>query len=161
MTALAMTESASEQQLLFERYRKPCSEAEHDSIGDYPNIKLFMEVLSNSIEHVDLDFADFAPKVLIDTHTGQIGIGFNQISVLTKAGNFSVAKARKAFEEWHHHNYVFACSEYISCMIPGYMSLRISDLQTAAVFGGVFAASIIKKTPVTFPECADCAAEAE
>ena len=156
-----MTESASEQQLLFERYRRPCSEAEHDSIGDYQNIKLFMEVLSNSIESVDLDFADFAPKVLIDTHTGEIGIGFNQISVLTKAGNFSEAKARKAFRDWHHHNYVFACSEYISCMIPGYMSLSISDLQTAAIFGGVFAAAIIKKAPVTFPECPDCAAEAE
>ena len=156
-----MTESASEQKLLFDRYRKPCSQAEHDSIGDYENIKLFMNVLSNSVESVDIDFADFAPKVLIDTYTGEIGIAFNQISVLTKAGNFSEAKARKAFREWHHHNYVFACSEYISCMIPGYLSLSISNPQTAAVFGGVFAAAIIKKTPVTFPECPDCAAEAE
>ena len=156
-----MTESASEQQLLFERYRRPCSEAEHDSIADYQNIKLFMEVLSNSIESVGLDFADFAPKVLIDIQTGEIGIGFNQISILTKAGNLSQAKARKAFQACHHHNFVFACSDYISCMVPGYMSLRISDSQDAAIFGGIFAAAIIKKAPVTFPECSDCAAEAE
>lgn len=161
MSPTVMTESASDQQLLFERYRRPCSEAEHDSIGDYENIKLFMEVLSNSIESVDLNLTDFALKVLIDIHTGEIGIGFNQISILTKAGNFSEAKARKAFREWHHHNYVFACSEYISCMIPGYMSLSISDLQSAAVLGGVFAAAIIKKAPVTFRECPHCAAEAE
>ena len=156
-----MTDPASEPQLLFERYRRACCEAERDSIDDYQNIKLFMDVLSSSIDHVGLNFADFAPKILIDTHTGEIGIGFNQISVLTKAGNFSEAKARKAFPEWGHHNYVFACSEYISCMIPGYMSLVISDLQTAAIFGGVFAAAIIKKAPIIFPECPDCAAEAE
>ncbi len=156
-----MTESASEQTLLFDRYRRPCSQAERDSLRDYENIKLFVDVFSNALESVDLDFADLAPQVLIDTETGEIGIGFNQISVLTKAGNFSVAKARKAFQDWQHHNYVFACSQYISCMIPGYMSLSISDLHTAAIFGGVFAAAAIKKAPVTFPECADCAAEAE
>jgi hypothetical protein len=161
MSPTVMTESASEQQLLFERYRKPCSEAERESLRDYENIKLFIDVFSNALESVDLDFADLAPNVLIDTYTGEIGIGFNQISVLTKAGNFSEAKARKAFREWHHHNYVFACSEYISCMIPGYMSLSISDLHEAAIFGGVFAAAAIKKAPVTFPECPDCAAEAE
>lgn len=156
-----MTEQASEQTLLFDRYRRPCSEAEHESLRDYENIKLFIDVFSNALESVDFDFADLAPQVLIDTETGEIGIGFNQISVLTKAGNFSVAKARKAFQDWEHHNYVFACSEYISCMIPGYMSLRIPDVHTAAIFGGIFAAAAIKKAPVTFPECSDCAAEAD
>tara|TARA_Y100000004_G_scaffold55382_1_gene61655 strand:- start:461 stop:946 length:486 start_codon:yes stop_codon:yes gene_type:complete len=161
MTASAMTEQHQEQNLLFERYRRPCSEAEHDSISDYENIKLFVDVLSNALESVDLDFGDLAPKVLIDTHTGEIGIGFNQISILTKAGNISEAKCRKTFRDWGHHNYVFACSEYISCMIPGYMSLSVTDLHTAAIFAGIFAAAAIKKAPVTFPECPDCAAEAE
>ena len=161
MTASAMTEQDQEQNLLFDRYRRPCSEAERESLRDYENIKLFLDVVTNALESVDLDFGDFAPQVLIDTHTGEIGIGFNQISILTKTGRLSEAKARKAFQDWEHHNYVFACSEYISCMIPGYMSLSVSDLHTAAIFGGVFAAAIIKKAPVTFPECPDCAAEAE
>ena len=156
-----MTEQASEQQLLFDRYRKPCSEAERESVRDYENIRLFIDVVSNALESVDLDFDDLAPRVLVDTRTGQIGIGFNQISILTKTGRVSQAKARKAFQDWEHHNYVFACSDYISCMIPGYMSLSVSDLHTAAIFGGVFAAAIIKKAPVTFPECPHCAAEAE
>jgi len=161
MTASAMTEQDQEQNLLFDRYRRPCSDAERESLRDYENIKLFLDVVTNALESVDLDFGDFAPQVLIDTHTGEIGIGFNQISILTKTGKLSEAKARKAFRDCGHHNYVFACSEYITCMVPGYISLSVSDLHTAAIFGGVFAGAIIKKDPITFPECPDCAAEAE
>ena len=156
-----MTKQQTEPRLLFDRYRKPCSEAERESLLDYQNIELFIEVFKNALESVDLDFEDFAPQVLIDTETGEIGFGFNQISILTKTGSFSKAKARKVFDEWGHHNYVFACSEYISCMIPGHMSLSVTDLHTAAIFGGVFAAAAIKKAPVIFPECPHCAAEAE
>ena len=156
-----MTEQASEQKLLFDRYRRPCSEAERESLRDYENIKLFMDVVFNALERVDIEFCDFAPQVFIDTYTGEIGIGFNQISILTKTGRLSEAKARKAFKDWEHHNYVFACSEYISCMVPGYMSMSVPDLHTAAIYGGIFAAAIVKKTPVIFPECPECAAEAE
>ena len=41
-----------------------------------------------------------------------------------------------------------SCSEYISCMVPGYMSMSVPDLHTAAIYGGIFAAAIVKKTPV-------------
>ena len=36
-----MTEQHQEQNLLFERYRRPCSDAERESLRDYENVKLF------------------------------------------------------------------------------------------------------------------------
>ena len=76
-----MTNQQKEPKLLFDRYRKPCSEAERNSLRDYQNVDLFIEVFKNAVESVDLDFEDFAPQVLIDTETGEIGFGFNQISI--------------------------------------------------------------------------------
>lgn len=161
MSSSTMTKQASDQNLLFDRYRPPCSKAESESIHDYEKVALFIDVLESALECNNYSFSDLSPQVLIDIDTKEIGLAFNQISVLTKAGNYSKAKARKAFQLCKHHNYVFVSNNYVSCMIPGYMSMEISDLNTAAVLGGIFAVAVIKKEPFHFPECPHCAAEAE
>ena len=52
-----------------------------------------MDVVFNALERVDIEFCDFAPQVFIDTYTtGEIGIGFNQISILTKTGRLKEQK---------------------------------------------------------------------
>lgn len=155
-----MTEQASEQHLLFDRYRRPCSEAERDSVHDYENIELFTDVLSNGLESINVSFDLLAPKVLIDVHTGEIGLAFNQIQILTETGRMSEAKFKRANDKIGHHNFVFVSNTSVSCMVPGYASLQL-DSKNTAMIAAVFLAGIVKKDPFVFPECSHCAAEAE
>lgn len=160
MTASAMTEQASEQNLLFDRYRRPCSEVERDSVHDYDNIELFTNVLSMGLESIDVSFDLLAPKVLIDVQTGEIGLAFNQVEILTKTGRMSEAKFRKVHRKVGHHNWVFVSNTSVSCMVPGYASLEL-DSENTALIAAVFLAGIVKEDPFIFPECPHCAAEAE
>ena len=160
MTASAMTEQDQEQNLLFDRYRRPCSEAERDSVHDYENVALFTDILSNGLESINFSFDLLAPKVLIDVKTGEIGLAFNQLQILTKTGRMSEVKFKKANDRIGHHNWVFVSNTSVSCLVPGYASLQINRGNTATV-AAIFLAGIIKKDPFLFPECPDCAAEVE
>lgn len=156
-----MTEQDQEQNLLFERYRRPCSEAERDSVHDYDNIELFTDVLSMGLESIDVSFESLGPTVLIDVHTGEIGLAFNQVEILTKTGRMSEAKFRKVHRKVGHHNWVFVSNTSVSCMVPGYASLQLDSSKNTAMIAAVFLAGIVKKDPFVFPECSHCAAEAE
>jgi hypothetical protein len=150
----------SDDSLLFDRYRKPGSVAERDSVHDYDNVELFSDILGMALTSVGLDIEDLAPRVMIDTYTGEIGLAFTQVSLMTKSGFISSAKFKKAYEKFGHHNWVFVSNSYVSCMIPGYASLRLDEKNTP-VIAAIFLAGILKKDPFKFPECEACAEDAE
>ena len=151
---------ASDDSLLFDRYRRPGSVSERDSVHDYDNVELFSDILGMALASVDLDIDDLGPRVMIDTYTGEIGIAFNQISIMTNTGRMSEAKFRKAHQKVGHHNWVFVSNSYVSCMVPGYASLRLDEKNTP-VIAAIFLAGIIKKDPFVFPGCEACAEDAE
>lgn len=126
---------------------------------DYQNVDAFLDVFEATLNIAGVELCSLFPKVMIDTESNEIGLLFFQAPMATKSGRFSKSKFYKACDLWGPDLYVFVSSSGVTQVVDSHVKLIFHKEHAAAVIGGMFAAAVITKQPIKFPECPNCSEE--